>query len=204
MRASRMTTTNRPRDASPASARETTADGTALPADELFHVLQTFRRREAIRYLLGESGPVKMPAVAEHVAAVEHETTVAELTSEQRQRVYIPLYQSHLPKLDELGVIEYDKPRGIVRPTEDLECFRPYLDSLASETDDTDSSAETTSSREKEYYGTALAAATGLVVAGTLGAVPLSDVMLGAMVTAAFTLAVVASVLTRSATGVPL
>jgi len=83
-----------------------------LSPDDIFHVLQTNRRREAIRYLLDEDELTKMRDVAEHVAAKEHETTVAQLTSAQRQRVYIPLYQSHLPKLDKKGIIEYDQPRG--------------------------------------------------------------------------------------------
>lgn len=62
------------------------------------------------------------------VSAKEHETTVAELTETQRQRVYIPLYQEHLPKLDTKGVIEYNRSRGIVRPTDQLEVFRPYIE----------------------------------------------------------------------------
>nr|WP_049941850.1 hypothetical protein [Haloterrigena turkmenica] len=104
----------------------------ALSPDDIFHILQTNRRRDAISYLLDREGPVKMSDIAEHVSAKEHETTVAELTSTQRQRVYIPLYQSHLPKLDEKGVIDYNKPRGIVRPTERIEVFRPYLEAAES------------------------------------------------------------------------
>lgn len=104
----------------------------ALSPDDIFHILQTNRRRDAISYLLDREGPVKMSDIAEHVSAKEHETTVAELTSTQRQRVYIPLYQSHLPKLDETGVIDYNKPRGIVRPTERIEVFRPYLEAAES------------------------------------------------------------------------
>ncbi len=94
----------------------------------IFHILQTSRRRETIRYLLDNDGPVRMRDIAEHVAALEHDTTVRKLESTQRQRVYIPLYQSHLPTLEEEGIIEYDKSRGIVRPTDQLELFRPYLD----------------------------------------------------------------------------
>lgn len=102
--------------------------------NDLFHLLQTSRRREAISYLLNTDGSARMRKVAEYVAATEHETSPTELTTAQYQRVYIPLYQSHLPKLDEYGVIEYDKSRGLVRPTDRLEIFRPYLD-LASSTD---------------------------------------------------------------------
>lgn len=69
-----------------------------------------------------------MGDLAEIVSAKEHDVTVAELTSTQRQRVYIPLYQKHLPKLDKKGIIEYNQSRGVVRPTDRLEIFRPYLE----------------------------------------------------------------------------
>uniref|UniRef100_A0A7D6GIT5 DUF7344 domain-containing protein n=2 Tax=Natrinema zhouii TaxID=1710539 RepID=A0A7D6GIT5_9EURY len=69
-----------------------------------------------------------MGTLAEIVSAKEHETTVAELTSIQRQRVYVPLYQNYLPELDTKGFIEYNQSRGIVRPTDRLEVFRPYLE----------------------------------------------------------------------------
>lgn len=69
-----------------------------------------------------------MGTLAEIVSAKEHETTVAELTATQRQRVYVPLYQNHLPELDTKGFIEYDQSRGIVRSTGRLEVFRPYLE----------------------------------------------------------------------------
>lgn len=43
---------------------------------------------------------------------MENDTTVKRLSSDQRKRVYIGLYQCHLPKMDKLGVVEYDKNRG--------------------------------------------------------------------------------------------
>uniref|UniRef100_UPI003F7B2881 DUF7344 domain-containing protein n=1 Tax=Halomicrococcus sp. SG-WS-1 TaxID=3439057 RepID=UPI003F7B2881 len=87
---------------------------TELPKDKIFHILQTQRRRDALRYLKANEGPVEMRALAEQVAAWENDTTVAALSSDERQRVYIALYQSHLPKLDEEGVIDYNQSRGIV------------------------------------------------------------------------------------------
>ncbi|MHC3436838.1 DUF7344 domain-containing protein [Natrialbaceae archaeon A-gly3] len=93
-----------------------TNDDSEVPfsKDELFHLLQNERRRMVLEYLRGTEGPVRMRDVAEQVAAWEHDTTVKGLTSTQRQRVYIPLYQSHLSKLDKAGIIEYQKNRGIV------------------------------------------------------------------------------------------
>ncbi len=88
-----------------------------LSTDDVFHLLQSERRRAVIRYLRDTEQPVKMRDIAEQVAAWENDTTVQALSSDQRQRAYIPLYQSHLPKLDEEGVIEYDQSRGTVRKT---------------------------------------------------------------------------------------
>lgn len=166
-----------------------------LTPDDIFHVLQTNRRRDAIRYLLEKDNPVKMRDVAEYVAAKENETTVANLTSTQRQRVYIPLYQSHLPKLDEQDVIEYDKPRGIVRPTDRLEVFRPYLEVSSEESHRTDrdrreSEADGAAVRsDTTYYSAATAASLSLLLAAQLGVLALSGLVLGSLITLLFVLA---------------
>jgi len=95
--------------------------------DDLFHLLQNERRRAVIRYLEGREQSVKMRDVAEQVAAWEHDTTVQALTSDQRQRVYIALYQSHLDTLDDAGVIDYNKSRGIVDPQPPLDQVADYV-----------------------------------------------------------------------------
>ena len=68
-----------------------------------------------------------MRDIAEQVAAWENETTIQALTSDERQRVYIPLYQSHLPKLDEEGIIEYNQSRGTVERTKLADQLDQYL-----------------------------------------------------------------------------
>ena len=104
-------------------------EGDAGPTrDEIFHLLQCRRRRDALRYLRGHDGPVRMCDLAEQVAAWEHDTTLEALSSTQRQRVYIPLYQDHLPKLDEAGVIDYDQERGAVERTPLADRLDHYLD----------------------------------------------------------------------------
>lgn len=104
--------------------------GVELTRDEMFHVLQCRRRRLVLKYLReydGE-GPARMSDIAERIAAVEHGTTVDALRSQQRQRVYIALYQSHLPKMDSVDVVDYDQDRGAVGTTEFTGRFDPYLD----------------------------------------------------------------------------
>lgn len=133
-----MTTTELPEvpDEQHASS-EPASMATALSKDDVFHLLQCGRRRAVLRILSAndDQSVFRMRDVAEAVAAWEHDTTVAKLHSDQRQRVYISLYQSHLPKLDEHGVIAYDQSRGIIQPRPLLAVLEPYLGdgSVASE-----------------------------------------------------------------------
>lgn len=113
-----------------------TTDG--LSKDEMFHLLSNQRRRDALCYLAEDDEAVVMRDLAEWIAAREHETTVAQLTSNERQRVYIALYQTHLPKLADYGVIEYNQSRGVVRRAARADLLDPYLELDGSGTNDTD------------------------------------------------------------------
>lgn len=107
---------------------EGSSQGTVLSKDGTFHILQNKRRRRVLQYLAETEGPVPMSDIAEQIAAVEHETTVHQLTSTQRQRVYIALYQSHLPKLTDFGLITYNQSRGSVERTRAADQVMRYLD----------------------------------------------------------------------------
>jgi hypothetical protein len=100
--------------------------------DTTFHLLQTERRRLALRYLLQRERDgdtvVEMRSVAEQVAAWENDTTVADIDADERQRAYVGLYQSHLPKLDQHDVIEYDQSEGSVELRPRCHRLAPYLD----------------------------------------------------------------------------
>ena len=54
------------------------------------------------------------------VASRENETTVEEVTDEERQRVYISLYQTHLPKLESAGLVQYDEEERNVTLVSDV------------------------------------------------------------------------------------
>ncbi|MBV0925473.1 hypothetical protein KTS45_14795 [Halomicroarcula limicola] len=130
-------------DVSTQSETDTADDGddapTAISKDDLFHVLQNERRRRVLAYIIHNDGPFEMRTIAEQVAAWEHDTTVRQLMSDERQRVYIALYQSHLPKLDDIGLIEYNQSRGVVEATALLDSVSKYVDSpeVAARSDDT-------------------------------------------------------------------
>ncbi|MFB6130639.1 MAG: hypothetical protein ABEJ28_07455 [Salinigranum sp.] len=143
-------------------------ESVTLEKDEIFHLLRNERRRAVLRYLEGVDDCVAMRDVAEQVAAWEHDTTVDELRSKQRSRVYIALYQDHLPALDKLGVIEYDQSRGRVRRLPAADQLTPHLD-IGDDGDEeaTDESADPWSL----YYLAATGLSAGILVLSTLYAV---------------------------------
>lgn len=98
----------------------------------MFTVLSNARRRFAIQYLNRHANgePVELRELAEQIAAWENGVGVEEVTYKQRKRVYTSLYQSHLPKLHELDVIEYDCNRGTIERTDTVGELDVYLEVL--------------------------------------------------------------------------
>jgi DNA-binding transcriptional ArsR family regulator len=99
-----------------------------LPSDQLFHLLANQRRRRVLYYLREHEETVSLRELAEQIAAWEHGISVRTLGSNERQRVYISLYQNHLPKLDDNGVIDYNQSRGTIERTTVANQFDPYIE----------------------------------------------------------------------------
>ncbi|QAU12848.1 hypothetical protein EKH57_08980 [Halorubrum sp. BOL3-1] len=100
-----------------------------ISEDDLFDVLANQRRRFAVHLLKREADDtLEIGEMAEQIAAWENETDTAEITSSERKRVYTALQQSHLPKMDDAGVVEFNKARGVVEPTAALTDVDVYLD----------------------------------------------------------------------------
>lgn len=110
--------------------RQESTEGEDLSVDDVFFALQSERRRLVLLYLSESPESVRMRDVVEQVAAWQHDTTLEALHTDERQRVYISLYQSHLPKLDEIGVINYNQSRGIIKKTEHVDRILRILEAV--------------------------------------------------------------------------
>ena len=104
----------------------------SLTRDQIFEVLSNERRRLILYYLKQQDTDqcVTFRELVDHVAAWENETTVDQLRSSERKCVYSALRQSHLPKLQKLGVIEFDQLRGEVilkDAAQDIEIYLEYV-----------------------------------------------------------------------------
>ena len=112
------------------AAPDTDTESEQLSLDLIFEILKNSRRREVLHYLRdGEPGErVSLGELAEHVAAIENDTTTDALTSSQRKRVYVGLYQCHLPKMDDMGVVDFNQDRGHVELAAAADDLTEYLD----------------------------------------------------------------------------
>lgn len=172
-----------------------------LDIGEVFELLKNERRRRVIRFLKDqEDGTATLDVLAEHIAALENDIEVAQLSSSQRKRVYIGLYQCHLPKMDDFGVVEFRKNRGIIhlRDTALIDRYLPDPDEDADEDADTadeetaDEAASVRADRRR------LAAAAGVATVSLVGATGLGP--LGVVPAVGWTALTVAALLWTAAT----
>ena len=115
-----------------------------LSKGEVFEVLRNQRRRFVLQYLKQDDRPVELGDLAQQVAAWEYETTLDAVTPEQRKRVYTTLQQTHLPKMDESGILEFDSDAGVIEATDRTRDISVYLEIVPGhEFDGTESDPET-------------------------------------------------------------
>lgn len=105
----------------------TVGEGSAVGLSQVFDVLRNRRRRDVLRYLVETDEQATISELAETIAARECDKPVAQITSQERKRVYIGLYQGHLPKMDDYGAIKYNQQRGTIDRGVNFEVFMGYL-----------------------------------------------------------------------------
>ncbi|WP_225333986.1 DUF7344 domain-containing protein [Halomicrobium urmianum] len=103
-------------------------EGCALSNGEIFDVLQNERRRYVLQYLRRHGGPVELGDLATRVAAREYEVSEGDVSGKQRKRVYTTLQQTHLPKMDEAGIVAFDSDAGVIDTTPYTEELTVYLE----------------------------------------------------------------------------
>lgn len=93
------------------------ADG-AVGTDALFEVLSRERRRYALYCLQRHRNPMTLANLADEVALLERgERSLADVPEEEVKSVHMDLYHSHVPKMADEGVVEYDQDGDAVRLT---------------------------------------------------------------------------------------
>ncbi|WP_224338507.1 DUF7344 domain-containing protein [Haloprofundus halobius] len=94
--------------------------------DVVFDLLKNDRRRMVMSLLAEEAEPVTIGDIAGTIAADEADETPA--PEKVYKSVYVSLQQTHLPKLAENGVIEYNRSTGTIAPGPNLEKVLLYVE----------------------------------------------------------------------------
>jgi DNA-binding transcriptional ArsR family regulator len=97
-----------------------------LPESDVYTVLSNRRRRDTLETLLRTQDEVTVRELSEIIAAKEAGERPA--PRDVRESVYVSLHQTHLPTLDEHGLVEYDQDRKLVRSNRRARDVGPYLD----------------------------------------------------------------------------
>ena len=117
---------NAPEDAEE-DASESPEDPTAaLSLSEVFDVLQNARRRHVLKHL-GGAEVAEFDDLVDYVAACDASVEPGNADAGTRKAAYTSLYQSHLPKLSDLDVVEYDHEAGRIGRGP---CFEDVLSGL--------------------------------------------------------------------------
>lgn len=100
---------------------------TTLSKTQVFDVLRNSRRRTAVACLRDNGGTMSVTDLSTCVAAEEYDVAEEEVSAEQYKRVYTGLYQCHLERADELGVVDFDADDNVVHLSAEASQLDPYL-----------------------------------------------------------------------------
>lgn len=95
----------------------------AISRGVVFDILRNERRRRVLQYLDSQGGSATLGDVSERLAAIENDKPESQITSQERKRLYVGLYQCHLPRMDDAGAIDFNSDRGILEATEHMPSF---------------------------------------------------------------------------------
>lgn len=101
------------------------ADRTDLSEDTVFTLLSARRKREMLRILAQSDGEM---TVADMTAEISHREHGGSSSAAKRKRIYVSLHQTHIPKLEEAGVVERNVSNRSIRLAGSWKQLYAYLE----------------------------------------------------------------------------
>lgn len=95
-----------------------------MERSDVFTVLTDADRRHILRALNENGGQTTLKALSDQIAAHRHGDATGCVN--ERKRVKVELVHNHLPRLEEHGVVDYDRQHGDVELA-DAEALDAYL-----------------------------------------------------------------------------
>lgn len=87
--------------------------------DTVFTVLSDQRRRYILDCLDEYDTPMALNDLAEEVAVREYDSPITEISVTQVKEVSISLHHVHVPRMEDAGLVEYERDDNLVALSED-------------------------------------------------------------------------------------
>ena len=103
---------------------------TADEFNTLLELCQEQHRRIILAVLATEKRPLTVNELTKAIVKHNHHTPVIELSEDESRQIRTSLYHMHIPKLEELSLIEYDQERQLVESTSQFDQLQPQLSAI--------------------------------------------------------------------------
>lgn len=100
----------------------------SLTTDQAFDLLGDSTRRRVLAALQATDGAMSLGELADETVARAEDADSEGMTGGRRERTAASLHHCHLPKLDDVGVVEYDPVESEVELTEGVVELEPYFE----------------------------------------------------------------------------
>lgn len=104
--------------------------------DEVFAALGHPRRRYLLHALLDGRSEQTLDELATSITAWEQDEPREAVTAEERDRCRVALYHTHIPKLADAGILDYESDDDVVVRTTNTEQAQAVLTGIGGEADD--------------------------------------------------------------------
>lgn len=98
-----------------------------LPMSVIFGILKNDRRRCMLE-ILKKEGKLSIRSLSEEIARIE--AGVEEPNSGARKSVYISLHQTHIPKMESLKILKYDREKDSIELLPSAQNFDIYIETV--------------------------------------------------------------------------
>lgn len=105
-----------------------------MSLDDILDILSNPRRRYTIEHLTHANGELSFAELVDRVAEAEFGKSIDAISTTERNRIRTSLYQTHLPALEEAGVVDYQRRSGDIATGANARVMVDYLDRLESPT----------------------------------------------------------------------
>lgn len=105
---------------------QVTADGGRPALDRVLEGLSRERDRHILYHLM-DNEPTEFDELVDAIAAVEAGRSAAAVPDDVHEEIRTKLYHMRLPKLEDLGIIEFDERSGAVRYRNPPPHFEEFL-----------------------------------------------------------------------------